>query len=122
MSNGIEKNDYSDLIYTNSPIQTNGITGKKIQYFWEAFPARGSNNRTTYMFSYMDTRPDLPGLEAMFEDYWRLMPEYQNIDLNDLTFKRALFGVFPTYRDSPLKPAFDRILHVGDAGSILFIF
>ena len=34
----------------------------------------------------------------MLEDYWRLMPEYQNIDLSDLQPLRILFGFFPTYR------------------------
>lgn len=28
---------------------------------------------------------------------------------------RILFGCFPTYRNSPLRPAFDRVLQVGDA-------
>jgi hypothetical protein len=35
-----------------------------------------------------------------------------------LTFERLLFGVFPTYRDSPLKPGFDRVLQVGDASGV----
>ena len=39
-----------------------------------------------------------PSLESMLEDYWRLMPEYQNIDLSDLQPLRILFGFFPTYR------------------------
>ena len=32
--------------------------------------------------------------------------------------KRALFGVFPTFRDSPLRAAHDRVLQVGDASGI----
>ena len=39
-----------------------------------------------------------PSLESMLEDYWRLMPEYQNVDLSDLQPLRILFGFFPTYR------------------------
>ena len=39
-----------------------------------------------------------PSLEAMLEDYWRLMPQYQNIRLQDLEVLRILFGFFPTYR------------------------
>lgn len=31
---------------------------------------------------------------------------------------RILHGFFPTYRDSPLPPKFDRILQVGDASGI----
>jgi lycopene cyclase CruP len=34
----------------------------------------------------------------MLEDYWRLMPEYQNVKLEDLRPLRILFGFFPTYR------------------------
>ena len=39
-----------------------------------------------------------PALESMLEDYWRLMPEYQNVKLEDLQPLRILFGFFPTYR------------------------
>jgi len=34
------------------------------------------------------------GLEALFEDYLRLMPEYQGVN-NSVTTARALFGFFP---------------------------
>lgn len=34
----------------------------------------------------------------MLEDYWRLMPEYQNVSLADLQPLRILFGFFPTHR------------------------
>ena len=34
----------------------------------------------------------------MLEDYWRLMPEYQKVDLAGLQPLRILFGFFPTYR------------------------
>jgi hypothetical protein len=54
----------------------------------------------------------------MLDDYWRLMPEYQQVALEDLTIRRILFGTFPTFRSSPLRPAFDRILQVGDASGI----
>jgi hypothetical protein len=29
------------------------------------------------MFTYIDAQPSRPSLEALFEDYWRLMPLYQ---------------------------------------------
>lgn len=29
-----------------------------------------------------------------------------------------MFGFFPTYRDSPLPPGFDRLLQIGDASGI----
>jgi len=36
------------------------------------------------------------------EDYWRLMPGYQGVRLEDVQPLRILFGYFPTYRASPL--------------------
>lgn len=44
------------------------------------------------------------------EDYWRLMPGYQAVRLEDIQPRRILFGYFPTYRASPLQPAWDRVL------------
>lgn len=52
------------------------------------------------MFSYMDAEPHRPSLQALFEDYWRLMPDYQAVQLEQLSFKRCLFGYFPTYRQA----------------------
>jgi hypothetical protein len=55
------------------------------------------------------------------EDYWRLLPIYQPSITNvetDLDIKRILFAYFPTYRDSPLKPDWSRLLAVGDASGI----
>ncbi|KAL4433254.1 hypothetical protein ABPG77_003302 [Micractinium sp. CCAP 211/92] len=89
------------------------------QFFWEAFPASsGPSDRTTYMFTYLDAQPSRPSLEALLEEYWQLMPQYQGVKLEDLQVLRILFGCFPTYRDSPLRPAFDRVLQVGDASGI----
>ncbi|NJO52765.1 MAG: FAD-binding oxidoreductase, partial [Leptolyngbyaceae cyanobacterium RM2_2_4] len=65
--------------------------------------------------TYLDAHPSRPSLEDLFEDYLHLLPEYQNIDLEQLTFQRALFGFFPCYRQSPLKPVGDRILPIGDS-------
>ncbi len=62
--------------------------------------------------------PHRPKLEDMLEDYWRLMPEYQQVNLEDLIPQRILFGLFPTYRNSPLPPVSDRILQIGDASGI----
>jgi len=104
---GFPENDTADLMLSFTP------QSKQCQYFWEAFPA--SDGRTTYMFTYMDAHPQRLNLEEMFEDYFRLMPEYQNVELNQLTFKRALFGFFPSYRQSPLKTPWSRILPVGDS-------
>lgn len=98
------------------------------QYFWEAFPVSigrngvtESNVKTTYMFTYMDAELERPSLETLMEDYWNLLPIYQpsiKDPERDLDIKRVLFAYFPTYRDSPLKPYWSRLLAVGDASGI----
>ncbi|WMV12303.1 hypothetical protein MTR67_005688 [Solanum verrucosum] len=40
------------------------------------------------------------------------------VSFDDLEILRIIFGIFPTYRDSPLPAAFDRILQFGDASGI----
>ena len=104
---GYNNNETGDLIYSFTPIIN------QCQYFWEAFPAR--DGRTTYMFSYLDAHPQRPSLEFFMDEYLRLLPEYQKIELEQLNFKRFLFGFFPAYRQSPLHLEFDRILPVGDS-------
>ncbi len=104
---GYPKNDTGDIFASFTPIQN------QCQYFWEAFPAR--DGRTTYLFTYLDAHPDRFSLEFFFEEYLRLLPEYQKVELNQLTFQRALFGFFPCYRQSPLKTPWNRILPVGDS-------
>jgi lycopene cyclase CruP len=84
---GYEHNDSGDLIVSFTPIRN------QCQYFWEAFPAR--DGRTTYMFTYLDAQPERISLTDFFEDYWRLLPEYQQVSLEQLQVKRALFGSFP---------------------------
>ncbi len=111
------KNDTADLIATTGP-----ITGDKksaYQYFWEAFPA--SAGRTTYLFTYLDPHRDRPTLTEMFRDYYEQMPAYQGLAekpdeaWRSLEVKRALFGMFPSYRDSPLQAPCDRLIFVGDS-------
>jgi lycopene cyclase CruP len=104
---GFGQNDAGDLLVSFTPIQHN------CQYFWEAFPAR--DGRTTYLFTYMNAHPDHLGLEDLFEEYLRLLPEYQGVELSQLQPQRALFGFFPSYRKSPLKSPWNRILPVGDS-------
>ncbi|XP_020079928.1 uncharacterized protein LOC109703605 isoform X3 [Ananas comosus] len=85
----------------------------------QAFPAgSGPTDRTTYMFTYVDAQPGALKLEELLEEYWDLMPAYQGISLDQLEILRVIFGIFPTYRDSPLSAAFDRVLQVGDASGI----
>ena len=104
---GYPANESGDLLATFTPIQNH------CQYFWEAFPAR--DGRTTYLFTYLDADRRRFSLESLFDEYFRLLPEYQAIDLTQLKFQRALFGFFPCYRDSPLRSTWNRILPAGDS-------
>ncbi|XP_071679683.1 uncharacterized protein [Lolium perenne] len=114
---GFEKNTTSDVIFSSSSVKKAGNFG--VQLFWEAFPAgSGPTDRTTYMFTYVDPQFGCPKLEELLEIYWNLMPGYQDAILENLDIRRVIFGIFPTYRDSPLPAAFDRILQVGDASGI----
>jgi hypothetical protein len=124
-----QSNIKGDIIYTNSEIQDKGKEGM-LQYFWEAFPVNIGRNgnapgtsdvKTTYMFTYLDADKSRPTLLTLMEDYWNLLPIYQpsiKDPETDLDIKRVLFAFFPTYRESPLKPGWDRILAVGDASGI----
>ncbi|XP_057954523.1 uncharacterized protein LOC131148671 [Malania oleifera] len=114
---GFKDNSASDIIYSSSSVKKVGET--EVQYFWEAFPAgSGPVDRTTYMFTYVDPKPGCPKLEDLLEDYWDLMPKYQGVSINDLEMLRVIYGIFPTYRDSPLPAAFNRVLQFGDASGI----
>ena len=104
---GFPPNQTGDLIASFTPIVN------QCQYFWEAFPAR--SGRTTYLFTYVDAHPDRLSLTDLFDEYFRLLPEYQGTALEALEFKRALFGFFPCYKSSPLPPTWDRILSLGDS-------
>jgi lycopene cyclase CruP len=104
---GYSNNETGDLIASFTPILN------QCQYFWEAFPAR--DGRTTYLFTYVDAHRDRFSLEFFMEEYLRLLPEYQNIELDKIQFERFLFGFFPAYENSPLKMPWDRILPIGDS-------
>jgi hypothetical protein len=122
-------NVVGDIIYTNTEIQDVGAS--KNQYFWETFPVGigiegglkpgESDVKTTYMFTYMDADEKRPPLSDLMDDYWKLLPIYQpsiSDPEKDLDVRRVLFAYFPTYRDSPLKPKWSRVLSVGDASGI----
>lgn len=114
-------NTYSDLIYADTPLQDmpEVYDNLQVQYFWEAFPAgSGPADRTTYLFTYMDAKPQRPSILEIMDDYWRLLPRYQGVSVEELDFQRILYGMFPTYRSSPIQPTFNRILPVGDASGI----
>jgi lycopene cyclase CruP len=104
---GFPKNETGDLLVSFTPIQN------QCQYFWEAFPAR--DGRTTYLFTYLDAHPERPSLEFFFEEYLRLLPEYQGVELSQIEWKRVVSGFFPSYRNSPLRMPWNRILPVGDS-------
>jgi flavin-dependent dehydrogenase len=122
-------NTIGDIIYTNSEIRDLGKHGK-LQYFWETFPVgigRSGNEpgssdvKTTYMFTYFDAEENRPSLEMLMDDYLDMLPKYQPFiedPEDDLDFKRVLFAYFPTYKESPLKPNWCRVLAVGDASGI----
>ncbi|OWM79799.1 hypothetical protein CDL15_Pgr023211 [Punica granatum] len=86
---GFSNNSTSDVIYSSSSVKQVGES--KVQLFWEAFPAgSGPEDRTTYMFSYVDPQPRCPKLEELLEAYWDLMPKYQpNLSASWL-FQRAM--------------------------------
>ena len=113
-----EHNETGDLIWTDADARP----GEFRQDFWEAFPAggAGSTSRTTYMFSYLDAEPERPTLEELLRDYWERLGAYQGIPRPDqeLEVERVLFGVFPTYKASPLAPGADRVIQVGDASGL----
>jgi len=112
-------NVFGDIIFSDVPTMAAGKDGCRTQYFWEAFPASsGARDRTTYLFTYMDLEPERPSVEDIFEDYWKLLPSYQGVDLEALTLQRALFGLFVSYRTSPLAAGWDRVLQVGDASGV----
>ncbi|KAD6794430.1 hypothetical protein E3N88_05326 [Mikania micrantha] len=111
---GFKDNYRSDVIFSSAEVKQVG--GSEAQYFWEAFPAgSGPLDRTTYMFTYVEPHASSPKLEELLEDYWDLMPKYQEVSLDDLEILRVIYGIFPTFRDSPLPAAFNRILQrLGD--------
>lgn len=114
---GFKDNSTSDVIYSSSSVKKVGTS--EAQYFWEAFPAgSGPMDRTTYMFTYVNPQPGSPKLEELLEEYWDLMPHYQGVSLENLEILRVIYGIFPTYRDSPLPAAFNRVLQFGDASGI----
>lgn len=106
-----ENNTSADLLYSF----TDAIDD--VQFFWEAFPAEGGKGRTTYMFAYSDAQPERPDFEVLLDRYFELLPEYQGVPLDKLSFKRVLFGGFPCYSDGPLQPGWDRIMQIGDASA-----
>jgi lycopene cyclase CruP len=70
------------------------------------------------MFTYVDADPQRLSFAQLMEDYLFWLPKYQEIELNQLEFKRVLFGFFPSYKQNPLQTPWDRILQVGDSSGM----
>jgi lycopene cyclase CruP len=104
---GIAAGTAGDLMVSLGPIEQGN------QFFWEAFPAR--DGRTTYLFTYADFSPKQPTLEHLFEHYAQALPGYQGVEIGAVQAQRALFGLFPSYRKSPLVLPWARTLAVGDS-------
>jgi lycopene cyclase CruP len=104
---GIPKGMTGDLMVSLSGIEQGN------QFFWEAFPAR--DGRTTYLFTYADFTPQQPSLEQLFERYLTALPGYQGVEIAALDVQRALFGLFPSYRNSPLALPWPRMVAIGDS-------
>ena len=66
----------------------------------------------------MDANASRPTVLDILSDYWRLLPTYQGIQLDDLEVERIVYGIFPTYKSAPVKPEFDRVIQIGDAGGL----
>ena len=66
----------------------------------------------------MSLEPERPSVLDIFEEYWRKLPAYQGVEVEDLQLQRALFGLFVSYKNSPLPVKFDRVMQVGDASGI----
>eukprot|EP00797_Seminavis_robusta_P018807 Sro2822_g337970.2 (1168) ;mRNA; f:4275-7862 len=101
-----DKSLFDMLTFGNSGVNEKDGTQKK------------SSTKTTYMFTYLDAHKRRPALEELMDDYWKLLPTYQrsiNDPETDLNIERVLYDYFPAYRDSPMKPHFNRVLSVGEA-------
>jgi len=81
-------------------------------------PQIKSDEKTTYMFTYIDADAKRPSLEEMMDDYWKYLPTYQPSISNpekQLDIKRVVYDYFPAYRDSPMKPQYSRVLSIGES-------
>jgi lycopene cyclase CruP len=88
---GFPQNETGDLFVSTTPME------RQCQYFWEAFPAR--DGRTTYLFTYLDAHPSRPSLEQLFDEYFRLLPQYQGVALENWAIALWIFSLL-----SPKSP------------------
>ena len=100
----------ADVLATINDSEINGI-----QNYWQSFPS--FDGRTNYMFTYMDLNDKNPSLYEYTEKYFEDLQHYQKVSIGSLEMNRFLVGVFPCYKDAALKPAFDRMIQLGDASA-----
>ena len=58
-----------------------------------------------------------PGARPSWTSWRTTAAPLQGVDLDQIEPKRVLFGLFTSYKDSPL-PSIDRIMQIGDAGGL----
>ncbi|WGT68096.1 FAD-dependent oxidoreductase [cyanobacterium endosymbiont of Epithemia clementina EcSB] len=102
-------------------LNSHGDISRGRQLIWELFPGK-EDELTIYLFHYHQVHPENPGsLLEMYEDFFNILPEYRNCDLEKLVWKKPTFGYIPGHfsmdkRDRQV--AFDRLLSIGDAASL----
>jgi lycopene cyclase CruA len=106
---------YGDVLFTHGDIS------RGRQLIWELFP--GENNEiAVYLFHYHQVNPANPGsLLEMYEDFFHILPEYRQCDMEQLVWKKATFGYIPGHFSlsaNARQVAFDRLLAIGDAASL----
>jgi len=109
---GVWDSTYGDILASH------GDSSRGRQLIWELFPGPKSE-LTFYLFHYHQVHPDNPGsLLALYEDFFRILPEYRRCDLDQVVWKKATFGYIPgRFRSDPL-PLVNRVLLIGDAAAM----
>ena len=106
---------YGDVLFSHGDIS------RGRQLIWELFPAE-EKELTIYLFHYHQVHPENPGsLLELYEDFFKILPEYRRCDLEKLVWKKATFGYITGHyslNENSKKCAFDRILAIGDAASL----
>ena len=106
---------YGDVLHSHGDIS------RGRQLIWELFPGAG-DEMAIYLFHYHQVHPENPGsLLEMYEDFFTILPEYRDCDLDKLNWIKPTFGYIPGHfslnsRDRPI--ACDRLVAIGDAASL----
>lgn len=112
---GVWNSDYGDVL------NSHGDISRGRQLIWELFPG-ADEELTIYLFHYHQVNPQNPGsLLEMYEDFFTILPEYRQCDLEKLEWKKATFGYIPGHfsaDSSDRTVAFERIIAIGDAASL----